>query len=110
MHISDWSSDVCTSGTRDALAELILAKGCEETDASAKALDSDAFDKRFKAVREDGAYVDAGENDNLIVQKLQANPNRSEEQTSELQSLMRLSYAVFCLKKKKSKTTTSNTY
>src|SRR3546814_222663 len=75
-----------TSGTRDALAELILAKGCEETDASAKALDSDAFDKRCKAVREDGAYVDAGENDNLIVQKLQANPNalgifgyRSEE-------------------------------
>ncbi|RIA46847.1 phosphate ABC transporter substrate-binding protein (PhoT family) [Hephaestia caeni] len=64
-----------TSGTRDALAELILAKGCEETDAGAKALDSDAFDKRCKAVREDGAYVDAGENDNLIVQKLQANPN-----------------------------------
>src|SRR3546814_10089722 len=89
MRISDWSSDVCssdlpaipiqvygppsTSGTRDALAELILAKGCEETDARAKALDSDAFDKRCKAVREDGAYVDAGENDNLIVQKLQAN-------------------------------------
>ncbi|MCM8730295.1 PstS family phosphate ABC transporter substrate-binding protein [Hephaestia sp. GCM10023244] len=64
-----------TSGTRDALAELILAKGCKETDPQAKALDSDAFDKRCKAVREDGAYVDAGENDNLIVQKLQANPN-----------------------------------
>ena len=67
-----------TSGTRDALAELILAKGCEASDPSAKALkekDEDAFKKRCTAVREDGAYVDAGENDNLIVQKLSANPN-----------------------------------
>src|SRR3546814_996765 len=37
---------------------------------------------------------------------LQKNPGRSEEHTSELQSLMRISYAVFCLKKKKKKTTT----
>ena len=67
-----------TSGTRDALAELILAKGCEETDPSAKALkdkSEDDWKKRCTAVREDGAYVDAGENDNLIVQKLSANPN-----------------------------------
>src|SRR3546814_14550167 len=58
-----------TSGTRDALAELILAKGCEETDPSAKALDSAAFDKRCKAVREDGASVDAGKNDTLLYVK-----------------------------------------
>ena len=67
-----------TSGTRDALAELILAKGCEASDPEAKTLkekDEDAFKKRCTAVREDGAYVDAGENDNLIVQKLSANPN-----------------------------------
>ncbi len=64
-----------TSGTRDAFAELILVKGCEATDPGAKALPSDAFDKRCKAVREDGVYVDAGENDNLIVQKLQSNPH-----------------------------------
>lgn len=67
-----------TSGTRDALAELILTKGCEASDPSAKALkakDEDAFKKLCTAVREDGAYVDAGENDNLIVQKLAANPN-----------------------------------
>lgn len=67
-----------TSGTRDALAELILAKGCEASDPEAKALkekDEDAYKKRCTAVREDGAYVDAGENDNLIVQKLAANPN-----------------------------------
>jgi phosphate transport system substrate-binding protein len=67
-----------TSGTRDALAELILAKGCvaaEPAMAAIKEHDRDAFDARCLRVREDGAYVDAGENDNLIVQKLQSNPN-----------------------------------
>src|SRR3546814_2511944 len=125
MRISDLSSDVCSSD---------LTAACQ-------------------TVREDGAFIEAGENDNLIVQKLEANPTalgifgysfldqnadkiqgsaiagvtptfeaiadgsypvsrplffyvknahvgvipglRSEEQTSELQSLMRLSYAVF---------------
>ncbi len=67
-----------TSGTRDALAELILAKGCEASDPSAKAVkekSEDDYKKLCTAVREDGVYVDAGENDNLIVQKLSANPN-----------------------------------
>ena len=67
-----------TSGTRDALAELILAKGCEASDPAAAALkasNEDAFKARCQRVREDGAYIDAGENDNLIVQKLQSNPN-----------------------------------
>lgn len=65
-----------TSGTRDALAELIMTKGCD-TDPAMKALkekDKDAHKKACTTVREDGAYVDAGENDNLIVQKLIANP------------------------------------
>jgi len=65
-----------TSGTRDALKELILAKGCE-SDPAMKALkdsDKEAYDKTCTEVRNDGAYVDAGENDNLIVQKLEANP------------------------------------
>ncbi|ANI77205.1 substrate-binding domain-containing protein [Sphingobium sp. EP60837] len=66
-----------TSGTRDSLAELILTKGCE-TDPAMKALKEKSEDE-FKAtctrVREDGKYVDSGENDNLIVQKLGANPN-----------------------------------
>jgi len=65
-----------TSGTRDALAELILEAGCK-TDPAMKAL-KEADEKKFKAVctevREDGAYVDAGENDNLIVQKISQNP------------------------------------
>jgi phosphate transport system substrate-binding protein len=65
-----------TSGTRDALKELILTKGCD-TNAEMKALkdsDKDKHDKICGEVRSDGAYVDSGENDNLIVQKLEANP------------------------------------
>lgn len=67
-----------TSGTRDALAELILTRGCEAVDPSAKALatrDPEAHKALCTRVREDGAYIDAGENDNLIVQKLQSNPD-----------------------------------
>ena len=65
-----------TSGTRDALKELILARGCETDPAMAalKARDREGFDKTCTEVRSDGVYVDAGENDNLIVQKLEANP------------------------------------
>lgn len=66
-----------TSGTRDALTELIMEVGCK-TDAATKVL-KDSNEDEFKAichdVRADGAYIDAGENDNLIVQKLKANPN-----------------------------------
>jgi len=65
-----------TSGTRDSFAELAMGAGAEKI-VSLKALkekDSKAFDAVWKAMREDGAYVEAGENDNLIVQKLQANP------------------------------------
>jgi phosphate transport system substrate-binding protein len=64
-----------TSGTRDSFAELVLEKGAEkyESLAALKKADAKAFEKVWKAVREDGAYVEAGENDNLIVQKLQAN-------------------------------------
>ncbi|WP_375402615.1 substrate-binding domain-containing protein [uncultured Sphingomonas sp.] len=66
-----------TSGTRDALVDLIMIPGCEAADPDARALarsDPDAYRARCARVREDGAYVDAGENDNLIVQKLAANP------------------------------------
>ncbi len=65
-----------TSGTRDALAELILTKGCE-TDPAMKALkdsDKDKHKDLCTKVRTDGVYVEQGENDNLIVQKIAANP------------------------------------
>jgi phosphate transport system substrate-binding protein len=66
-----------TSGTRDSFAELAMASGAEKIDSlkTLKEKDSKAFDAIWKAMREDGAYVEAGENDNLIVQKLQANPD-----------------------------------
>jgi len=65
-----------TSGTRDALAELILTKGCE-TDPAMKALKQSNADEHKRVctgVRTDGVYVEQGENDNLIVQKIAQNP------------------------------------
>jgi phosphate transport system substrate-binding protein len=66
-----------TSGTRDSFAELVMEKGAEgyESLAAMKKDDAKAFEAVWKAMREDGAYVEAGENDNLIVQKLNANPD-----------------------------------
>ncbi len=66
-----------TSGTRDAFAELALEGGCKKIGwiKAMKKKDKKAYKKICHTVREDGAYVEAGENDNLIVQKLEANPN-----------------------------------
>ena len=65
-----------TSGTRDSFAELVLEAGALKFPAMAdlKKSDAKAFEAVWKSIRDDGAYVEAGENDNLIVQKLQANP------------------------------------
>jgi len=66
-----------TSGTRDAFNELAIEGGCKtfpELKATKKQ-DKNRYKAICRSVREDGAYVEAGENDNLIVQKLQANPN-----------------------------------
>ena len=66
-----------TSGTRDAFVELVMDHGCKEF-AAIKELEK-TDEKKAKAicqtVREDGVFIEAGENDNLIVQKLVANPN-----------------------------------
>jgi phosphate transport system substrate-binding protein len=65
-----------TSGTRDALGELLMTPPCEANASMAALKKSD--EAKFKAictgVREDGGYIQAGENDNLIVQKIEANP------------------------------------
>ena len=65
-----------TSGTRDAFVELVMETACD-TFPEIKAL-KDSDKKKHKAVcqgvREDGAYIEAGENDVLIVRKLEANP------------------------------------
>jgi phosphate transport system substrate-binding protein len=65
-----------TSGTRDAFVELALEGGAEAFPMlkELKGKDEKAFKAAAHAIREDGAYVEAGENDNLIVQKLEANP------------------------------------
>ena len=66
-----------TSGTRDSFAELFMEAGCQQF-AWIKSL-KDVDEKRYKRVchtiREDGAYIEAGENDNLIAQKITTNPN-----------------------------------
>ncbi len=66
-----------TSGTRDAFVELAMEGGCEQFEAisALEKSDKDAFKSVCHTIREDGAYVEAGENDNLIVQKLDANPD-----------------------------------
>jgi phosphate transport system substrate-binding protein len=68
-----------TSGTRDSFHELFLEKGAEGFDSlkAMKKADEENktkdFEKVWKSIRKDGAYVEAGENDNVIVQKLEAN-------------------------------------
>jgi phosphate transport system substrate-binding protein len=62
-----------TSGTRDAFVELVMEEAANEF-AFIKAMDKNDYQAAAHTVREDGGYVEAGENDNLIVQKLQANP------------------------------------
>lgn len=66
-----------TSGTRDSFHELIMESGCK-SDAAMKALketDEDKYKAICTEIRTDGAFKEQGENDNLIVQKLDSNPN-----------------------------------
>src|SRR3546814_3794188 len=134
MRISDWSSDVCSS---DLLVEANIAFGVGliqngvdlvETKLAARAVAPLAVSDDVAAVRcwrdDDGlqqaAVLDGrGQCINLGLVELPANlrgvwinvseRKRSEEHTSELQSLMRISYAVFCLKKKKQQNTSKRT-
>jgi phosphate transport system substrate-binding protein len=68
-----------TSGTRDSFNELILLEGAKEIAKANAAFgefakaDAKAFDKAAMTIREDGVYIDSGENDNVIVQKLGSN-------------------------------------
>jgi phosphate transport system substrate-binding protein len=66
-----------TSGTRDAFAELAMEGGCKSFDwvKALKKADKPAYKSLCHTIREDGAYIEVGENDNLIVQKLRTNPS-----------------------------------
>jgi len=63
-----------TSGTRDAYVELVQHKACKKLGLKKKG--PNGYKARCSAVREDGGYIEAGENDNLIIQKLGADEDR----------------------------------
>src|SRR3546814_5413932 len=111
MRISDWSSDVCSSdlGVRVALHARIGRDDVGvEPGAQHAAL---GFGRRGRASRKQRRH--AGRARNKHATDARHRPlrptGRSEEHTSELQSLMRISYAVFCLKKKKNSKNTHTT-
>ncbi len=66
-----------TSGTRDAFVELAMEGGCKTFDwiKALKKEDKSKYKELCHTIREDGAFIEAGENDNLIVQKLEKNPD-----------------------------------
>src|SRR3546814_4185664 len=117
MRISDWSSDVCSSDlwSNNTIIECIAASAFR----IAGKLGCRAYARQILRVDELGKLIfgdrrmwrqtidlqQLGRADNLACAKLHV---RSEEHTSELQSLMRISYAVFCLKKKKKTKATQN--
>src|SRR3546814_6495316 len=107
MRISDWSSDVCSSDLNEVEAlracEVGIGRPGNRDELAAALEDVERFFQRVGAeavhrdiiAREDLLEVPA-----LVIHHHICPERRSEEHTSELQSLMRISYAVFCLKKK----------
>src|SRR3546814_9135954 len=117
MRIIDWSSDVCSSDLDDAarLRDREVRRRAAEDDVVerhallpriggregvAAIFDRDAVDGRGEG-HGDGAVGAAVGRQHVAIGAVADHIIRSEEHTSELQSLMRISYAVFCLKKKK---------
>src|SRR3546814_5328845 len=111
MRISDWSSDVCSSdlvgafGGRADIMEHIAPIGpvYQAGTLSGNPVAVAAGRVTLRLLSEPGFYERLSARTAKLVDGLieRANAARSEEHTSELQSLMRISYAVFCLKKKK---------
>src|SRR3546814_4220765 len=106
MRISDWSSDVCSSDlpcevvtvTYCGSAALMVPTGWPSELFTAVPAVNSAWSRACASAC---AFAAAASRSALVVDA--TSPFRSEEHTSELQSLMRISYAVFCLKKKKTK-------
>src|SRR3546814_5216223 len=111
MRISDWSSDVCSSDLRRAVACLAAASGAGEGGRLHRHPRPALLGRRARRERA-GACPGALRGDLRRLPRQEGGHNRgrlarSEEHTSELQSLMRISYAVFCLKKKQMKNNTN---
>src|SRR3546814_8706637 len=102
MRISDWSSDVCSSDLCciSSIADIVARQDVVETSQRGCFISREPpmitrrSEAEWRGTIKDGAGTVA----------LGSGAFRSEEHTSELQSLMRISYAVFCLKKKNTKT------
>src|SRR3546814_7672458 len=113
MRISDWSSDVCSSDLFEADFQHVVGHCLDLVDHAQLDLEvvaAGAAYRRLEPLRDllgrDGLPVrpfGADETKRVSKAVIRHDPalRRSEEHTSELQSLMRISYAVFCLKKKK---------
>src|SRR3546814_1802240 len=114
MRISDWSSDVCSSDLLDDLlasnlrAPLLLTQACVKHFGDGAAVINLLDVQTRQPLPPYAAYHAAKAGlwslTESLALELAPRVRRSEEHTSELQSLMRISYAVFCLKKKKKKT------
>src|SRR3546814_2137153 len=114
MRISDWSSDVCSSDLADKYNNALKLRFMRENGIADGQRAYDDFITRLANSHSDGVQTagfcqmadtllslatDAGANElPMLARNFSENPARSEEHTSVLQSIMRLSYAVFCLK------------
>src|SRR3546814_9122619 len=106
MRISDWSSDVCSSdlGRKDRVVDdRNGSKKLDDPDDIGQRGRLEQRDKLRDQGREHVAERLGEHHAKQRLARIEADGTRSEEHTSELQSLMRISYAVFCLKKKNKK-------
>src|SRR3546814_5761363 len=112
MRISDWSSDVCSSDLWTDLSALWTPNAATIVRARLYHIDSrrDYRNAERYIYNETSGLIDRSDNAEIHHEQKQtgltADAARSEEHTSELQSLMRISYAVFCSKKKQTNKTT----
>src|SRR3546814_4620403 len=104
MRISDWSSDVCSSDLNSALVLDVGLSTAMDDVAAAREIAEHVVGlghRTIAIIMGDPAHAASAQRLVGYRQAFDAIGLRSEEHTSELQSLMRISYAVFCLKKKK---------